>query len=177
MRDGGRGGLYLPATAQPCNSEPGTPDPYGGREKRGRIGPWGRHRCSLFPSIAVPCKAGDVSRRPSSPLGRSFNPMVQGSSPWRPTSDFAGLRDRAIRIGVTRGRIGPSGAEFCERKIPFFALQRMCIDSKRKSRIGMAQLVRNPAHTFPRLQCHGRPRVACSVKLECADTCCLCPPL
>ncbi len=41
--------------------------------------------------IAVACKAGDVSRRYFLGLIRPFNPMVQGSSPWRPTIDFAGL--------------------------------------------------------------------------------------
>ena len=81
----GRGGRGLSTLqrAQPCNSR--TPRVWGAK-KRGRIGPWGRHRCSLLQPIAPACRAGDVSRRSSSSLGRAFNPMVQGSSPWRPTN-------------------------------------------------------------------------------------------
>ena len=37
---------------------------------------------------------------------RAFNPMVQGSSPWRPTIDFKGLRDLLVCFDFSRGRIG-----------------------------------------------------------------------
>ena len=61
-------GSFLP----PCNRvtpNPGTSD----AKKRGRIEPWGRAGCNLLQPIAPACKAGDVSRRSFSPLGRSFS--------------------------------------------------------------------------------------------------------
>jgi hypothetical protein len=64
---------------KPCNPELRTPS--WGAKKRGRIGPWGRHRCSLLQSIAVACRAGDVSRRYSLPRRPFANVGVAGSSP------------------------------------------------------------------------------------------------
>jgi hypothetical protein len=77
VREGGR--YTLP---QSRNRE--TPNPMErGPKKRGRIGPWGRAGCSLFPPIAVPCRAGDVSRRHSSGSSPSSKQRVAGSSPAR----------------------------------------------------------------------------------------------
>jgi len=76
-------------------------------------------------SIAVACKAGAVSTRYFLGLVRPFNPMVQGSSPWRLTNSFKRLRDSLICFDFSRGRIGPFGVEFGERKVALFALQRM----------------------------------------------------
>ena len=81
----GGGGLYPSASAQPRTR-------IGGAKKRGRIGPWGRHRCSLLPPIAVPCRAGDVSRRYSLPLSPFANVGVAGSRP-----SFARLAQSARR--------------------------------------------------------------------------------
>ena len=90
----GEGGGSLPlcnrATAQPCNRR--TPTRRGAAKKRGRIGPWGRHRCSLLQPIAPACKAGDVSTRYSLPCRPFANVGVAGSRP-----SFARLAQSARR--------------------------------------------------------------------------------
>ncbi len=93
-------------------------------------------------------------------LCRAFNPMVQGSSPWRPTNSFKRLRDSLICFDSSRGRIGPFGAEFGERKIPLLALQYMRIHAKREGRVCVPQLIRDPAYVLARLKRHWRPGAA-----------------
>ena len=83
-RGRGRGSTPL----QPRNSR--TPTRRGGAKKRGRIGPWGRHRCSLLQPIAPACKAGDVSRRYFLVFRDTSNLRVGGSR-----RSFASLRRRA----------------------------------------------------------------------------------
>jgi len=64
--------------------------------QRGRIGPWGRTRCSPVPLYAAPCKAGHVSRRYLLAFRRFANVGVAGSSP------VSCSRKREPRRGVVR---------------------------------------------------------------------------
>jgi hypothetical protein len=80
--EGGGGGGRAPSIPlQPRNSATLEPPGFGAAKKRGRIGPWGRHRCSLLQPIAPACRAGDVSRRYSLPRRPFANVGVAGSSP------------------------------------------------------------------------------------------------
>jgi hypothetical protein len=86
----------------------GVPDPQRGEglcgrdsrlRTRGRIGPWGRTRCSPVPLCAAPCMAGDVSTCYSSGLSGSSKQRVGGSIPSR------GARESAIcRVGIALAR-------------------------------------------------------------------------
>ncbi len=69
-----------------------------GAKKRGRIGLWGRHRCSLLQPIAVSCRAGDVSRRYSLPRRPFANVGVAGSSPV--SCSRKDKRPRLVRSGA-----------------------------------------------------------------------------
>jgi hypothetical protein len=71
------GGLYPPGNCATVQLRTGL----GDAKKRGRIRPWGRHRCSLLQPIALACKAGAVSRRYFLPLRPFANVGVAGSRP------------------------------------------------------------------------------------------------
>ncbi len=106
---GPAGPLYPSATAQPCNSRLGQ----RGAKKRGRIGPWGRHRCSLLQPIAPACKAGDVSRRYSLPLRPFANVGVAGSSP----VSCSRKRKRPRPVGSGAFSVGVNAREVLRRSI------------------------------------------------------------
>jgi hypothetical protein len=111
----GAGPLYPSATVQLPNPR------VWGAKKRGRIGPWGRHRCSLLQPIAVACKAGDVSRRYSSPFLRTGSLRVRGSR-----RSVAALRRRA-----KLARDPPQLHQCFRRRHRYLWRLQLCTSSKR----------------------------------------------
>jgi hypothetical protein len=66
-------------------------------EIRGRIGPWGRARCSPVPLYAAPCKVGSVTPRYFLRFRDTSNLRVGGSR-----RRFASLRIVAEQSSATR---------------------------------------------------------------------------
>ncbi len=113
------------------------------------------------------------------PEGRGFE-SLPARQPFQVVTNFF-----EFLVGA-RGRIGPFGAEFCERKIDVVVAHRVCVDAKRERRVGggLRLLALLGLGLFTRLaalailEARSRPPVAHGPGSELpAPTCIVRPPL